>query len=123
MGVDACIYFKTRDGFEPPGLGTLGLGTLLPSKCPIIAAVDDFVESATHEIDQNWRYYGPGYERGPWPIIAAVLMALHASHDVETVWYFGDCFGEDGPFTPQQVLAFTAHYMATGRRKLTTLLK
>lgn len=110
MGVNACIYFKTRNGEYPE------LCDSLPQGCDIIKAVGLACEGATHEVDQCWRYYGPGYERGPWPNIAAVLMALYASHDVETVWYFGDCKDGDEPFTPQRVQEFCAHYMAEGDR-------
>lgn len=70
----------------------------------------------TYSLINPWRYYGPGYERGPWPSIAAVLMALHASPDVEKVWYFGDCSDGDEPFTPQLVQEFSAHYMTEGDR-------
>ena len=110
MGVDACIYVKTRDGNEPE------LCDSLPSGCTVQAAREWACEGATHEIEQCWRYYGPGYERGPWPSIAAVLMALHASPNVETVWYFGDFSDGDEPFTPQRVHEFSAHYMAEGDR-------
>lgn len=110
MGVDACIYFKTRDGEEPALCNSLPLG------CEIRKAGEWAYDGATHEVDQCWRYYGPGYERGPWPSIAAVLMELHASPDVETVWYFGDCNDSDEPFTPQRVQEFNAHYMAEGNR-------
>lgn len=110
MGIDACIYVKTRDGQEPH------LCDSLPNDCTVIAAQEWASAGATHEVDQCWRYYGPGYERGPWPRIAAALMALHASPNVETVWYFGDCndFGE--PFTPERVHEFNAHYMKEGDR-------
>lgn len=72
MGVDACIYFKTRNGDEPT------LCDSLPYGCSMVDAKEWAPDGATHEIDQCWRYYGPGYERGPWPSIAAVLMALPA---------------------------------------------
>ena len=110
MGVDAYIYLKTRNGEEPT------LCDSLPQGCSMVDAKKWAPEGATHEIDQCWRYYGPGYERGPWPSIAAVLMALHASPDVETVWYFGDCSDGDEPFTPQRVHEFSAHYMTEGDR-------
>lgn len=110
MGVDACIYLKTRNGDEPT------LCDSLPQGCSMVDAKKWAPDGATHEIDQCWRYYGPGYERGPWPSIAAVLMALHASPDVETVWYFGDCSDGDEPFTPQRVQEFSAHYMTEGDR-------
>ena len=110
MGIDTCIYVKTRDGNEPD------VCDLLPNGCRVVPASECAADGATHEIDQNWRYYGPGYERGPWPSICAVLMALHASPNVETVWYFGDSTIGDDPFTPQRVHEFSAHYMREGDR-------
>ena len=110
MGVDACFYVKTRDGNEPDMCDSL------PTGCRLVPADKLAPAGATHEVDQLWRYYGPGYERGPWPIIAGVLMALHASLNVETVWYFGDSVDGDNPFTPQRVHEFNAHYMAVGDR-------
>ena len=108
MGINACIYVKTSDGQEPNTCDSLPLG------CSVIAT--EFFEGATHEIDQRFRYYGHGYERGPWPSIAAVLMALHAAPNVETVWYFGDCVDGDEPFTRESVLEFSMHYMTVGDR-------
>ena len=110
MGIDACIYIKTGNGEEPE------LCDSLPDGCMIKPTKDNPPEGATHEITQNWRYYGPGYERGPWPSIAAVLMALHACSNVVTVWYFGDCVDNDEPFTPQRVHEFSAYYMGVGDR-------
>ena len=110
MGVNACIYVKTRDGQEPD------LCDSLPNECKVITAPEWACDGATHEVDQPWRYYGPGYERGPWPRIAGVLMALHAAPNVETVWYFGDCSDGDEPFTPERVQEFIAHYMQEGDR-------
>lgn len=110
MGIDACIYFKTRNGEEPM------LCDNLPTGAVITQSGKEAIEGATHEVDQQWRYYGPQYERGPWPQIASVLMALHASADVETVWYFGDCSDCDEPFTPERVTEFSKHYMEHGDR-------
>jgi len=110
MGIDASIYLKTRDGNEPT------LPNQLPGGCRMLPVADWAPEGATHAIDQWWRYYGRGYERGPWPTIAAVLMTLHASPDVETVWYFGDSNDGDDPFTPERVQELCAHYMREGHR-------
>ena len=114
MGIDACIYVKTSDGQEPQ------LCDPLPNDCRVCPVDPRYqgyeCEGATHEIDQHWRYYSPGYERGPWPSIAAVLLALHASPNVETVWYFGDCSDGDQPFTPERVQEISAHYMKEGDR-------
>lgn len=44
-------------------------------------------------ITVNWwaRYYGIGYERGPWPIIRAICEWL--GHNAGEVWYGGDSSG------------------------------
>lgn len=110
MGIDACIYFKTKDGEAP------SLCDGLPEVASVIAVGEWALEGATHEVDQKWRYYSPGYERGPWPYIAAALMALHSCENVEAVWYFGDCSETDEPFTPERVQEYSAHYMANGDR-------
>jgi hypothetical protein len=110
MGIDACIYFKTTNGEDPI------LRDQLPSECEIRKVGEHACDGATHEVYQLWRYYGPGYERGPWPRIAAALMALHASQNIESVWYFGDCDDGAQPFTPERVHEFSAHYMAEGDR-------
>lgn len=110
MGVDACIYFKTRTGEEPE------LYDQLPPGAQIIKAEEWAIEGSTHEVDQTWRYYGPGYERGPWPCIAATLLALLASEDIETVWYYGDCNDGDEPFTPERLEQYNEHYIENGDR-------
>lgn len=43
-------------------------------------------------------------------------MTLHASEDVETVWYYGDNSDCSEPFTPQRVHEFNAYYMANADR-------
>ena len=110
MGVDACIYFKTRNGEEPD------LYDSLPKGAAIIEAEEWMQDGCTHAVNQEWRYYGPGYERGPWPRIAAILMTLMASEDVETVWYYGDCSDGDEPFTPSRLEQYNNHYIANGDR-------
>ena len=110
MGIDACIYVKTKDGQAPD------LCDELPNGFTVLKAGEWGPDGATHEIDQSCRYYGPGYERGPWPLLAAALMALHAGHNVEVVWYLGDCNDSDEPFTPGRVQEFSAHYMKEGDR-------
>ena len=85
MGIDACIYLKCKAGVDE-----LDLDTPLPDGCALMAADDIAPAGASHGIDTGDRYYGPGYERGDWPRICALLLTLFASKDVETIWYFGD---------------------------------
>jgi len=111
MGIDACIYVRTGDGLDPD------LCDALPEWAEIIPADTSAPAGATYEIQRlGWRYYGPGYERGPWPLLAATLMALYAASNVEAVWYFGDHTDDPEPFTPDLVNKFSAYYMKHGDR-------
>lgn len=114
MGIDACIYVKTNNEKEPK------LCDSLPDDCSIVAADEYAVDGATHEIEQSYRYYGVGYERGCWPRIAHVLMALCACENVETVWYFGDTIESDEPFTSERIHELNTHYMSVGDRPYRT---
>lgn len=37
------------------------------------------------------RYYGPGYERGDWPMIYADILLMRAAFPGMTVYYGSDC--------------------------------
>ena len=111
MGLDTEILFRCKNAepaLEDPllnGFKIVPIGRYMAEECL----------GATHEIDTGSRYYGPGYERGPWPKIAAVLMELLACEDVEKVWYGSDAS------TPQEIDAdgvceISRHYMANGQR-------
>jgi hypothetical protein len=111
MGVDVRIWFKTKDGQEP------ALERSLPHGYSIVAAdVNACLHGATHEIDTYARFYGKGYERGPWPAICAVLMLLHACETVEKVWYDGDTCESPRECPPERVIEISWHYMQYGER-------
>jgi len=112
MGLDAMIYFRSKT--EDPKLeNELGAGFEI-KKIDEYAAED--IPEATHEVDCGCsRYYGQGYERGRWTLLAAVLMELHASEDVEKVWYGSDC-STPLEITQQGVNEISMHYMTHGER-------
>ena len=113
MGLDARILFRTEAAnFE--------LGDCLPARFaiqPVDACWLAVNPEATHQIDCGGaRYYGEGYERGPWHEIAPALILLFSNLDVERVWYGGD---EEMPLpeiTRERVLRLTAFYMEHGTR-------
>lgn len=113
MGLDAVILFRADPDFRVDQIDSY-----LPTGFEI-RAVPDYIASeypeATHEVDQGFRYYSPGYERGPWPLIASVLMSLLATPGVRQVWYGSDCNRAD-PITPDRVVEITEYYMLNGRR-------
>lgn len=91
MGVDAKIFVHTTDGKLPKLDFALpdGVSFRRPSD-HWSDRVDLFDPRPTFEVDNMWRYYEVGYERGPWPDIAAVIMHLLAAANVDVVWYDGD---------------------------------
>jgi len=110
MGVDAMIFFKVRAGVEAPEF-------YFPEGFEVKSFSDSYgPPGATHEVDTLSRYYGKHYERGNWPSICAVLMALHACLDVERVWYDGDSSDNYEVCTPETVLDISRHYMDFGDR-------
>jgi len=85
-----------------------------------LVAIDEYgskeIPEATHEVDcGGYRYYGPNYERGPWTLLAAVLMNLHASEDVGKVWYGSDS-STPLEITPEGVNEISLHFMTHARR-------
>lgn len=111
MGRDAIILVRTNDGKAPATTHNL------PNDFNVVAcAHDDWDVDATHEID-NWaRYYGPGYERGPWPTIAAALLTLYAAPNVVAVYYFPDSKRAGETFSLDDLAKFNAHYAKHGTR-------
>ena len=114
MGIDACIYFRTTDG-KWPDTGRHGL----PEGYEIVEQGQDGYDidiDCTHSVDTLARYYGPGYERGNWGQICTVIMILHASENVDKVWYDGDGTSTPKECTPEDVVNICFHYMKHGHR-------
>lgn len=107
MGIDACICFKVRDGCNEPWLDRP-----MPNGYTIIRKRRDYPIEATHQVDQDERYFREHYPRGAWPRICHALMLLFRSPDVERVWYCGDdgCDGDE-EFTRADLLRLCDFYM------------
>lgn len=112
MGIDVQIYFEA-DG-EPTDLRIMCDGE--------VVLANDYERGfgPTHKILSLTRYYGPGYERGPWPEICGTLMSLFASTNVKRVWYFGDNLDMMLPISVDDVLSISRHYMLNGERPYRT---
>ena len=118
MGLDVEIFFKTKDGEYPKLERYVPLGFDIVQKESWCSPLE-----ATHKVETFERYYGDGYERGDWTKICAVLMLLHASEEVEEVWYFADCC--DGPriCRIEDVLELSKHFMEVGERPYRNFFK
>jgi hypothetical protein len=57
-----------------------------------------------------WRYWGPGYERGPWFDIAGVLMTAMEMTKLETR-YGSDSDDEPAIMTPERLAEYWAHFV------------
>lgn len=113
MGLDAVIYIRSKTP-EPAMEDPLLPGFTIQ---PLSGYDAEDMPEATHEVDCGCtRFYGEHYERGPWPRIAATLMELLASEDVEKVWYGSDCEDRAQPIDAAGINAISAHYMAHGQR-------
>lgn len=63
------------------------------------------------------RYYGPGYERGNWPVIRSTAEWLEVNLPVHEIWYGGDSSGVVAePFGEAARRAFNHHYLTNGHR-------
>ncbi|WP_443750532.1 hypothetical protein [Asticcacaulis solisilvae] len=61
------------------------------------------------------RYYGPGYERGNWPTIRALVEFLESAVAGCQVWYGGDSSGINAQhFNAARREAFNRHFLAQG---------
>lgn len=80
---------------------------------------------ANYSLWTGARYYGPGYERGPWPEICAVLMQLFADSRVKRIWYFGDCSNMEDipPLMRVDVLEISGHFMSVGHEPYRRLFR
>lgn len=84
MGLDVVIACRCVNGYSPPS-PSFGVEGYFSED--VLGRQD----GATHALSSLTRYYGPGYERGPWPAIHACLLDLLADPNVEKVWYGSDC--------------------------------
>ncbi len=108
MGIDLRIEFRGTPLEHTYHIGRIG--TIVP----LADYKQEDNPEATHEIDSLVRYYGIGYERGPWPAIAACLMELMQDPGIEKVWYGGDDFISE--MTADRLIEITRHYIANGDR-------
>lgn len=100
MGIDACVYVKTKDG-QPPGIS--------------VGFSEDY-EPGWFDVggEKLQRYYSETYPRGHWPTICAVLLDCLASPCVEVVKYCGDHVSIEDvePITLDRVFELSRHWVS-----------
>lgn len=111
MGVDVEIYIRLKDGADIPSNDSYVEGQFT------MAGDDDWWSEDFPFVNANLssmtRYYGVGYERGPWPQISSLLLSLLANPDVEAVYYIGDHSEphEDDVFTLEALEELNKYYV------------
>ena len=103
MGIDAVVTFDTKSGEAPDHAwvfferrkSTTGVG-------------GRFVVDMGGQ-----RFWSPGYRRGNWPKIAAVLLELMADPNISDVWYHGDSGGQSSarPFTLDDFVEYSREWV------------
>lgn len=95
MGIDACIEYTTKENktislIEKQSIIRLLAYNLSTPSVEITRQINDDDSSEYFGVDSTHSYYGPGYERGDWPILCTALSILMNNDCVTNVWYFGD---------------------------------
>jgi hypothetical protein len=106
VGIDVKIAMRAKPGYAPPDPKWID-GNV--SDCT-------YLDGYTHELSSMTRYYGRGYERGPWPDIAAYLIQLMADPNVEAVGYGGDSDDYREPVTLEWLTQMNLHYIDNQER-------
>lgn len=117
MGIDVGIAIKVREGGDLPSNYGIVEGDF-----EYLSQQDDDWRSdelpfANAELSSMTRYYGVGYERGPWPDIAALLLQLLINPDIEGVWYYGDHTSAHEQYhfvTVDTINKMNRHYVSVG---------
>ena len=113
MGLDVEIEIRAKQGYIPPSPNAID-GTV--ADCGWQPSYADSPPEFTHTLRSLTRYYGPSYERGPWPEIAAYLLTLMADPNIETVWYGHDCDEYKAVVTLEWLTQMNLHYVDNAER-------
>lgn len=118
MGVDAVIYAKGKitddeleaaNEFAIPRFAQLGHGIQLGGTL----LVRDLYDADTITVYTLDRYYGPGYERGTWPVLYAELVIVRAALPGCSVYYEADHgVGETEPVDPDFLERMWNYYLS-----------
>lgn len=64
------------------------------------------------ELNTGSRYWGPGYERGPWPLISAAILAMRVALPQCQVFYGGDTSHDGQPADDEMLMEFWLHWLS-----------
>ena len=81
---------------------------LLPDNLPKLKSI--------LEVNLTTPYYGPGYERGSWPEIAATIEFLRHRLPNAKIWYGEDCSGDVHEMTPEKMNELWNYWAMNGGR-------
>jgi len=102
MGVDAMLYF--RGELSAPMLERVSDAATQIAGCGFVLHPAEAGIPTLTVWDTYSRLWAPGYRRGPWPVISAVIDLARAVSPDGEVFYHGDgtWYFEDNPFTREE---------------------
>lgn len=114
MGLDVSITISGVREWDPEHRLSENVANWLGIYCrhnnyPDSAAYRDDLDAL--ELSCITRYYGPGYERGPWPDIYAALRALQAIYPDATIRYGSDSADPADVVDAEFLEAMWRHYL------------
>ena len=120
MGVDVNLYAEgvvtddelaAAEAYMAERVSTLGWSdsgepTLLRRSDP-----EDMYDPPRIELSTGQRFWGPGYERGNWPLISAGILCLRVALPNCTVFYGGDTTDYGIEATDELLSEFWLHFL------------
>lgn len=110
MGLDAQIEIRgIKNAHSLADLNTRIASVLTQDLIADYGAYFKFIQNDVAEFQTMWRYWGPGYERGPWFDISGVLMTAMGMVGLE-VRYGSDADDEPPIMTSQRMVEYWNHF-------------
>jgi hypothetical protein len=119
MGIDVSLKIRSKKLYTAEELDLLNYRFLEASSLgnrPRAIILGEQIENDPHfyyEIKTGLRYYGIGYERGPWDIISSAINWLRFNFSEEVILYSGDC-DSSSVFTEEDQKELDEHWYTHG---------
>jgi hypothetical protein len=115
MGVDVNLYAEADPTAEELAvaeeffIARSGIG--YGAEAVLIPENEEWFQGPRVVVDTMARYYGPGYERGPWPDIYGGIRVLQAAFPEAKVFYGGDSTDDGIECTDEYLAEIWEHFL------------
>jgi hypothetical protein len=118
MGLDVNLYAEgevTDEEFEPANAYLKNRSNLAEdwrsTGYVITRRNDEWLPGPRIELETMHRYWGPGYERGPWGSIYEAIRLMQHAFPACTVFYGNDSTDEGQECTEEMLAEFWEHFL------------